>query len=175
MRSTRCNTVPTDPAICLICGTTCCMLSHCCTDVDANGRGECNMHTRECVQLCRVADQTLMPEFIFCRCGGVIGLYFIVKRCSLLYLYTINGSFTQSPYLDIHGEVDISMWCVCLVYHRSRRPHQRRVPLYRRGQRQYIHMPRWEEIRKTWLNHGIPMAGACKLESTVDRGGWEML
>ena len=119
MRSTRCNTVPTDPAICLICGTTCCMLSHCCTDVDANGQGECNMHTRECVQLCRVADQILMPEFIFCRCGGAIGLYFIVKRCLLLYLYTTNGSFTQSPYLDIHGEVDSSMWCVCLVYHRS--------------------------------------------------------
>ena len=119
MQCAHCNTVPTDAAICLICVTTCCMLSHCCMDVDANGRGECNMHTRECVQLSCVADQVLMPEFIFCRCGGVIGLYFIVKRCSLLYLYTINRSFTQSPYLDIHGEVDISMWCVCLVYHRS--------------------------------------------------------
>ena len=47
------------------------------------------------------------------RCGGAIGLYFIVKRCSLLYLYANNGSFAQSPYLDIHGEVDISMRCVC--------------------------------------------------------------
>ncbi|KAG8220614.1 hypothetical protein J3R82DRAFT_2867 [Butyriboletus roseoflavus] len=134
MRCARCNTVPTDAAICLICGTTCCMLSHCCMDIDSNGRGECNMHTREC--------------------GGAIGLYFIVKRCSLLYLYANNGSFAQSPYLDVHGEVDISM---------------------RRGRRQYIHSPRWEEIRKTWLNHGIPTAVARKLESTVDSGGWEML
>ena len=47
MRCARCGTVPTDAAICLICGTTCCMLSHCCVDVDAGGRGECNMHTRE--------------------------------------------------------------------------------------------------------------------------------
>ena len=44
-----------------------------------------------------------------CRCGGVIGVYFLVKRCSLLYLYANNGTFAQSPYLDVHGEVDVSM------------------------------------------------------------------
>ncbi|KAF8837246.1 hypothetical protein BDN67DRAFT_1014026 [Paxillus ammoniavirescens] len=134
MKCARCNTVPVDAAICLICGATCCMLSHCCMDSESNGRGECNMHTREC--------------------GGAIGLYFVVKRCSLLYLYATNGSFAQSPYLDAHGEVDISM---------------------RRGRRQYLHNPRWEEIRKTWLGHGVPTAIARKLESTVDNGGWEML
>jgi E3 ubiquitin-protein ligase UBR1 len=45
----RCNTVPVDAAICLICGTTCCMQSHCCMDTEYNERGECNMHTREYV------------------------------------------------------------------------------------------------------------------------------
>jgi E3 ubiquitin-protein ligase UBR1 len=45
----RCNTVPVDAAICLICGTTCCMQSHCCMDAENNTRGECNLHTRECV------------------------------------------------------------------------------------------------------------------------------
>ncbi|KAI6020986.1 hypothetical protein BKA83DRAFT_4293656 [Pisolithus microcarpus] len=134
MRCGRCNTVPVDAAICLICGVTCCMLSNCCMDIDSGGRGECNMHMREC--------------------GGAVGLYFVVKRCSVLYLYANNGSFGQSPYLDVHGEVDISM---------------------RRGRRQYIHWPRWEEIRKTWLNHGIPTTIARKLESTVDNGGWETL
>lgn len=134
MRCARCNTVPVDAAICLICGVTCCMLSNCCMDIDSGGRGECNIHMREC--------------------GGAIGLYFVVKRCSVLYLYANNGSFGQSPYLDVHGEVDISM---------------------RRGRRQYIHWPRWEEIRKTWLNHGIPTTIARKLESTVDNGGWETL
>ena len=49
MKCARCNTVPIDAAICLICGTTCCFQSHCCTDIDANQRGECNMHTREYV------------------------------------------------------------------------------------------------------------------------------
>jgi E3 ubiquitin-protein ligase UBR1 len=47
MKCSRCNTIPVDAAICLICGTTCCFQSHCCTDIEANQRGECNMHTRE--------------------------------------------------------------------------------------------------------------------------------
>ncbi|TFK38761.1 hypothetical protein BDQ12DRAFT_99504 [Crucibulum laeve] len=130
----RCGTVPIDAAICLLCGTTCCMQSNCCTDVDYNERGECNMHTREC--------------------GGTIGIYFLVKRCSLLYLNAGNGTFAQSPYLDIHGEVDISM---------------------RRGRRQYLHHARWEDVRRTWLSHSIPTVVARKLESTMDSGGWETL
>ncbi|EIN13143.1 hypothetical protein PUNSTDRAFT_56352 [Punctularia strigosozonata HHB-11173 SS5] len=129
----RCNTAPSDAAICLICGTVVCMQSHCCIDQEA-GRGECNMHTREC--------------------GGAVGIYFCVKRCSLLYLYAGNGTFVASPYLDVHGEVDMSM---------------------RRGRRQFLHHARWEEIRKLWLSHGIPTLVARKLESTVDNGGWETL
>lgn len=46
---------------------------------------------------------------IFCRCSGPIGVFFLVKRCSMLYLYANNGTFGQSPYLDVHGEADISM------------------------------------------------------------------
>ncbi|KIK31392.1 hypothetical protein CY34DRAFT_111386, partial [Suillus luteus UH-Slu-Lm8-n1] len=38
--------------------------SHCCED-ELGIRGECNLHTREC--------------------GDTIGVYFVVKRCSLLY------------------------------------------------------------------------------------------
>ncbi|KAF8910386.1 hypothetical protein CPB85DRAFT_1413971 [Mucidula mucida] len=131
----KCNTIPLDAAICLFCGTTVCMQSDCCMENESpEGRGECNMHTREC--------------------AGAVGLYFLVKRCSILYLYANNGTFSQSPYLDVHGEVDISM---------------------RRGRRQYIHQPRWEDIRKTWLNHGIPTVIARKLESSLDSGGWETL
>lgn len=130
----KCKTVPVDAAVCLLCGTVCCMQSHCCKDTDGKERGECNLHTRDC--------------------GGAIGVYFLVKRCSLLYLYAGNGSFVQAPFLDVHGEVDASM---------------------RRGRRQYLHHARWEEVRKTWLNHGIPTLIARKLESTVDNGGWETL
>jgi E3 ubiquitin-protein ligase UBR1 len=45
----RCHTVPVEAAICLICGTICCMQSHCCIDIENNEKGECNMHTREFV------------------------------------------------------------------------------------------------------------------------------
>ncbi|KAJ7725312.1 hypothetical protein B0H16DRAFT_1384303 [Mycena metata] len=129
----RCNTVPVDAAICLLCGTTCCMQSECCKDEDTD-RGECNFHMREC--------------------GGAIGVYFLVKRCMLLYIYGNNGTFSPPPYLDAHGEVDISM---------------------RRGRRQYLHYARWEEVRKTWLAHGIPTVIARRLDSALDSGGWETL
>ena len=43
------------------------------------------------------------------RCGGTIGIYYCVKRCSVLYLSSGIGTFTPSPYLDAHGEVDLSM------------------------------------------------------------------
>lgn len=43
----RCKTVPTEAAICLICGTIVCMQGHCCKDVDLKERGECNVHTKE--------------------------------------------------------------------------------------------------------------------------------
>ncbi|TFK47973.1 hypothetical protein OE88DRAFT_1704965 [Heliocybe sulcata] len=133
MTCPKCKTVPFDAAICLICGTPVCMQSHCCWDIDTK-RGECNMHTREC--------------------GGAIGLYFLIKRCSVLFLYAGNGAFISPPYLDVHGEVDVSM---------------------RRGRRQYLHHTRWEDIRKAWITHGIPTLVARKLESTVDSGGWEAL
>ncbi|KAH9920331.1 uncharacterized protein B0H18DRAFT_1086433 [Fomitopsis serialis] len=126
MTCQRCKTVPLDAAICLICGATCCL--------QKRNSGECNMHTREC--------------------AGPIGIFFLVKRSSLLYIYANNGAFTQSPYLDIHGEVDVSM---------------------RRGRRQYLHHARWEEVRKVWLNQGVPTLIARRLESTVDCGGWETL
>jgi E3 ubiquitin-protein ligase UBR1 len=45
----RCNMVSNDPGVCLICGTVVCVQSSCCVDEDYNNRGECNMHTRECV------------------------------------------------------------------------------------------------------------------------------
>ncbi|KAF9481254.1 hypothetical protein BDN70DRAFT_876575 [Pholiota conissans] len=130
----NCETFPIDAAICLVCGTTVCLQSSCCQDEDYL-RGECNMHTREC--------------------GGTIGIYYCVKRCSVLYLNSGNGTFTTSPYLDAHGEVDLSM--------------------SRRGRRQFLHHARWEVIRKTWLSHGIPSMVARKLESSMDSGGWETL
>ncbi|CAK5268665.1 unnamed protein product [Mycena citricolor] len=128
----RCSMVPADAAICLLCGATVCFQSDCCREESDPERGECNLHLREC--------------------GGAVGVYFLVKRCMMLYLYGNSGTFTPPPYLDAHGEVDISM---------------------RRGRRQYIHFARWEDVRKTWLTHGIPTLIARKMEAAMDSGGWE--
>jgi E3 ubiquitin-protein ligase UBR1 len=32
-----------------------------------------------------------------------------IKRWVLLYLYAGSGSFSNMPYLDAHGELDVSM------------------------------------------------------------------
>ncbi|KAJ3507306.1 hypothetical protein NMY22_g16971 [Coprinellus aureogranulatus] len=130
----RCNMVSNDPGVCLICGTVVCVQSSCCVDEDYNNRGECNMHTREC--------------------GGMIGVYYCIKKCVILWLNAGNGSFYPSPYLDAHGEPDLQM---------------------KRGRRQFLHQARIEEARKLWLNHGIPTIVARKLESTLDSGGWETM
>lgn len=103
----------------------------------------------------------------------MIGVYFLVKRCSLLFLNAGNGTFALAPYMDANGEVDISMRYVNLV--------KRRRPVFflicvlfcRRGRRQFLHSARWEDVRKTWLNHGVPTIVARKLEATIDPGGWE--
>ncbi|KAI9318249.1 hypothetical protein BX666DRAFT_1936511 [Dichotomocladium elegans] len=79
----RCETVPTDPAVCLLCGTFVCSQSFCCAEGE---EGECNLHMLEC--------------------GGEIGIYLLIKKCSLLVLHDENGWFMQAPYLDSHGEAD---------------------------------------------------------------------
>ena len=40
---------------------------------------------------------------------------------------------------------------------------------------QFLHMGRYDEIRKAWLQHGIPTLVARKLDATVDYGGWETM
>lgn len=98
-------------------------------------------------------------------------MFFLVKRCAMLYLYANNGTFGSSPYLDVHGEADISMrYIVCPASFRFADSF-----FLRRGRRQYLHSTRWEEVRRLWLHHGIPTLISRKLEGTVDNGGWESL
>ena len=106
------------------------------------------------------------------ECGGAIGLYFLVKRCSLLYLHAGSGSFSNAPYMDVHGEVDTLMRYDFLF---NMLTSHILILALRRGRRQYLHPARWEDVRKTWLNHGIPTMVARKMEATVDNGGWETL
>ncbi|WRT68366.1 uncharacterized protein IL334_005342 [Kwoniella shivajii] len=128
----KCKTKPTYPAICLFCGELVCLGGDCCSKGE---EGECNLHMREC--------------------GAVVGMFVDIRRWIILYLYAGSGSFGYMPYLDQHGELDISM---------------------RRGHRQYVHLGRLDELRKsTWLMHNIPHLTARKLELTTDGGGWGCL
>ncbi|KAI9489596.1 hypothetical protein BDB00DRAFT_610159 [Zychaea mexicana] len=80
---TKCGSLPSDPAVCLLCGTFVCTQSFCCAEDE---EGECNLHSQEC--------------------GGEIGLFLSVKRCVAILLHNGNGWFVNAPYLDPHGEVD---------------------------------------------------------------------
>ncbi|CAG8714161.1 11247_t:CDS:2, partial [Acaulospora colombiana] len=84
-------------------------------------------------------------------CGGNIGIYLLVKKCAILLLHLDNGCFMNAPYLDIHGEVDLGL---------------------KRGRPQHISQKRYDEVRKLWLTHGIPIHVARKIEQTFDFGGW---
>ncbi|EGG04954.1 uncharacterized protein MELLADRAFT_108006 [Melampsora larici-populina 98AG31] len=130
----RCEMIPQDPGICLLCGTVVCVQAFCCTSrnlSDDPENGECNVH--------------------MWNCGGSIGLYLLIKKCSVLYLSTQNGTFTMAPYLDEHGEHDMGI---------------------KRGRPQFLHRVRWDEIRKIWLNQSIPTHVARRQEIGSDVGGW---
>ncbi|WWC63263.1 uncharacterized protein I303_105863 [Kwoniella dejecticola CBS 10117] len=132
VKCTKCRTKPTYPALCLFCGEMVCLGGDCCS---VGEEGECNLHMREC--------------------GAVVGMFVDIRRWVILYLYAGSGSFGHMPYLDEHGELDISM---------------------RRGHRQYVHLGRLDELRKaTWLMHNIPHLTARRLELTTDGGGWGCL
>lgn len=57
----------------------------------------------------------------------------------------------NAPYLDVHGQVDQTI---------------------RRGKPQQLNRKRYEEIRKMWLQHTIPVYVARQIEANYDVGGW---
>ncbi|KAK9479772.1 hypothetical protein V1514DRAFT_327359 [Lipomyces japonicus] len=131
MKCQNCNTSPEDPGICLFCGALVCCQNYCC---GGGGEvGECNAHMKSC--------------------AGYIGIFLLIKKCSVLFLRKGSGVFTLAPYLDVHGEVDPNL--------------KRGRPLYL-NQRRYDHL-----IRDQWLQNLIASQIARKIEGTVDNGGWE--
>ncbi|QSL64805.1 hypothetical protein MERGE_002107 [Pneumocystis wakefieldiae] len=126
----KCNTVPQAPALCLFCGLFICSRSTCCSEGDL---GECNIHMQ--------------------KCGKSIGIYFLIKECAILFIHGSNGSFTNAPYLDAHGETD-----------------------FERGRPLHLYQHRYDlGVRNLFLQHSIPSFVARKLESILDTGGWTTL
>eukprot|EP00742_Colponemidia_sp_Colp-10_P008766 GILJ01009513.1.p1 GENE.GILJ01009513.1~~GILJ01009513.1.p1 ORF type:complete len:771 (-),score=135.35 GILJ01009513.1:61-2313(-) len=79
----KCKSVPTNPAICLVCRTLVCACTSCCRDIEY---GECTQHA----------------EF----CTGGMGIFLLTKICSVVLLRGERRTFWGSPYLDAHGEED---------------------------------------------------------------------
>lgn len=89
------------------------------------------------------------------RCGNSVGLFIHIRKCNVLYLHAGNGSWTNAPYLDKHGEVD---------------------PGLRRNRQLFLNQKRYDALlRNVWLQHGIPTTISRKLEADTNNGGWETL
>ena len=89
------------------------------------------------------------------RCGGNIGIFMNLRKCVILYLHDGNGSFSNAPYLDKHGEVD---------------------PGLRRNRQLVLNQKRYDALlRHLWLHHGVPALISRKLEADINNGGWETL
>jgi E3 ubiquitin-protein ligase UBR1 len=89
------------------------------------------------------------------RCGGQVGIFLIIRKCVILYLHELSGSFMVAPYLNKFGETD---------------------PSLRNNMRLYLNQKRYDSIvRQAWLSHTIPSVVARKLEGETNTGGWESL
>ncbi|KAF8927096.1 hypothetical protein BGZ58_010633 [Dissophora ornata] len=87
-------------------------------------------------------------------CTGPVGIYLLIKKCVILLLHVRNGCFHPAPFLDEHGEADLGL---------------------RRGRPQFLNPLRYDDLRRLWLTHGIPIHVARKIEQSYDIGGWRTL
>ncbi|GAD93639.1 ubiquitin-protein ligase E3 component [Paecilomyces variotii No. 5] len=121
-----------DPSICLFCGDIFCSQAVCCMDKKLGG---CNQHLK--------------------KCGKNVGLFINIRKCTVLYLHSHNGSWHFAPYLDRHGEVD---------------------PGLRRNRQLILNQKRYDRLlRDVWLSHQIPATISRKLEADINNGGWETI
>lgn len=162
----RCHQVPTEPALCLLCGEIVCNQSFCCMDGEEEAHhGECNVHMWTYVLLssflCYPADAWAGAEALSGFTSSSRRMRFCtstrtVARCPSRPIST-HTARTVEPgmfsYSSVHAD---------LVDSRNQFP-------------QFLHMGRYDEIRKAWLQHGIPTLVARKLDATVDYGGWETM
>lgn len=88
------------------------------------------------------------------RCQRNIGLFINIRKCSIFYLHRASGSFSNAPYIDRYGEVDVGL---------------------RHGRLLYLNQKRYDSLRNIWLSHGIPSFISRKLEADINNGGWETI
>lgn len=102
----------------------------------------------------RASSNSLTPYFCL-RCQGNIGLFINIRKCAVYHLHRVSGSFSNAPYIDKYGEVDVGL---------------------RHGRQLFLSQKRYDSmIRTLWLSHGIPSYISRKLEADINNGGWETI
>jgi hypothetical protein len=84
MKCKSCNTRPSDPAICLLCGDMVCLDSDCCRGME--DEGECTQHAR--------------------TCGAGQGIFILPFASIVLAVAAPRNCVWDGPSEDIHGEPD---------------------------------------------------------------------
>ncbi len=78
-----------------------------------------------------------------------------MRKCCVFYVSHRSGSFSNAPYIDKYGEVDMML---------------------RYGRQLFLHQKRYDSmLRNLWLGHGVPSYIARKLEGDINNGGWETI
>ncbi|KAL4125401.1 hypothetical protein PRIC2_008986 [Phytophthora ramorum] len=91
-KCTRCDKVPCDPGLCLICGEYLCCGDSCCTRAfmpHGPPVGECTRHAAEC--------------------GGGVGIVLLLEQCRIAVVGGSMAAYFPCPYVDAHGEEDVGL------------------------------------------------------------------
>ncbi|RHY09332.1 hypothetical protein DYB36_001865 [Aphanomyces astaci] len=89
LKCQRCDRVPREPGLCLVCGTLLCCGESCCAYSHVKGNppmGECTRHAFEC--------------------GGGLGAVLMLQQCRVVLIAGSMVAYFPSPYVDSHGEED---------------------------------------------------------------------
>ncbi|DBA01308.1 TPA: hypothetical protein N0F65_001813 [Lagenidium giganteum] len=88
----RCDKVPAEPGLCLVCGEYLCCGDSCCTRpyiTHGPAVGECTRHAAEC--------------------GGGVGIVLLLDQCRVALIGGSMAAYFPCPYVDAHGEEDIGL------------------------------------------------------------------
>ncbi|KAI1845262.1 hypothetical protein JX266_008572 [Neoarthrinium moseri] len=134
-----------DPIVCLMCGEIFCGQTICCLkSYRPEGPGEQQ-------RTMKIGGAT---QHMLFKCQRNIGLFINIRKCSIFYLHRVSGSFSNAPYIDRYGEVDVGL---------------------RHGRLLFLNQRRYDALRAIWLSHGIPSFISRKLEADINNGGWETI
>ncbi|KAK8056090.1 hypothetical protein PG993_001317 [Apiospora rasikravindrae] len=134
-----------DPIVCLMCGDIFCGQTMCCImDYKEPGPGDKPSKKIGGAQ-----------QHMLFKCQRNMGIFINIRKCAIFYLHRKSGSFSNAPYIDKYGEVDVGL---------------------RHGRQLFLNQRRYDSmIRAMWLGHGVPSFISRKLEADINNGGWETI